>query len=63
MDRATVEVFAMDGIHHGTDCAFAADTFTGIAFGQYSGTHGFGTIPDHGESLVTMHEDESVPRR
>ncbi|SWK48213.1 Uncharacterised protein [Klebsiella pneumoniae] len=49
MDGAAVEVIAMDGIDHGADYAFAADTFSGIAFGQYLGTHGFGTIPDYGE--------------
>ncbi|AAF84578.1 hypothetical protein XF_1769 [Xylella fastidiosa 9a5c] len=49
VDRATVKVVAMNGIDHGADHTFAADTFTGIAFGQYLGAHAFGAIADHGE--------------
>ena len=49
VDWAAVEVLAMDGIDHGTDHTFAADAFTGIAFGQYLGVHGFAAIADHGE--------------
>ena len=49
MDRAAVEVVAMDGIDHGTDHAFAVDALTGIALGQHFGTHRFRAIADHGE--------------
>jgi hypothetical protein len=44
VDQAAVEVVAMDGIDHGTDHAFAVNAFTGIAFGQHLGTHGFRAI-------------------
>jgi hypothetical protein len=49
VDRAAVEVVAMDGIDHGTHHAFAADAFTGIAFGHQLGADGFSAIPDHRE--------------
>jgi len=49
VDQATVEVLAMNGIDHGTDHAFAVNTFIGIAFGQYLGTHRFRAVRDHRE--------------